>query len=199
MTQPVTTSSPPVVELARQQFATEGLELPYIPAGWDARLHQRNAWVYGTRLDTPIPYHLQWFMDEVATQPVSDYLLFGHDGHGINSYAMHNYLVRPWLGLFDQCAWGGAMMDNETALMMVRSHFNHSRIIAELAEEAYQKALFPQGESLLVITSDIYGPRWGFFKQGSQPFSEISFHTEHTGLEILLDVRLMLHRLLPPD
>ena len=44
-------------------------------------------------------------MQEAGTEPVADYLLLGHAGHGIQSYAIHYYVVRGPLALFLQIGW----------------------------------------------------------------------------------------------
>jgi hypothetical protein len=39
----------------------------------------------------------------------------GHNGHGVNSWAMHYYLVQPALAILLQIAWGGIYTDNALA------------------------------------------------------------------------------------
>src|SRR5437870_3386527 len=98
---------------AKKLFTGAGLPLPPIPMELAKQLHPPKEWVFGTRFDTPSPYAMDWYVREYLENGVSeDYLIFGHDGHGLNSYAMHYYLVRGPLAIFDQLAWGGIYNTN---------------------------------------------------------------------------------------
>lgn len=148
------------LEEAKQLFAQEGLAFPYIPSPMSNNLEKLSEWVYGTRTDTPNPYDLFWFVTEVATQPVEDYLLFGHAGHGINSYAMHYYLVRRSLAVFLQISWGGAYTDKEQATQELASYFAQTEDIIRAVEKQGQQKRFQPNERLIVVVSDFSGSRW---------------------------------------
>lgn len=153
----------PVCEQARQQFAAEGLPLPPIPAELAGQLRELGPWLFGTRPGTPGLYNLDWFVEEAAGQP-ADYLLFGHAGHGLNSWAMHYYLVRGPLALFLQCAWGGAYMDRVTTTAVLAARLD----LAEQLIQAAAAGRLALPERLVVVHSDFYGARWQLTAPGDE-------------------------------
>lgn len=148
------------LEQARQLFADSGLPFPFIPPEMTGEIRQITEWVYGTRSDQAFLYYLTWFINEVGTTPVADYLLFGHDGHGINSYAIHYYLVRGPLALFVQESWGSAYGDKEKDSQAVAERFSQAEALVHAVETAQQRGVFKPDERLVVVTSSFYGAIW---------------------------------------
>ncbi len=147
-------------EAARQLFQTENLPLPYIPATLEPDLREISPWVYGTRADTPTLYDFNWFVEEVQTRPVADYVLFGHAGHGINSWAMHYFLVWGGLALFIQSAWGGAYMDKAESTQTYTTRLAQSEMLFQAVQKAHQQEHLPYSARLIVAVSDFYKSRW---------------------------------------
>lgn len=154
-------------EQARQQFAAERLPFPPIPAELADQGRQLGPWLFGTRPGTPSLYHLDWFVEEAAGQP-ADYLLFGHAGHGINSWGMHYYLVRGPLALFLQCAWGGAYMDRAASTTALAARLTLAGQLIKAAEAACLAGRLILPKRLIVVYSDFYGARWQLTYPGDE-------------------------------
>ena len=152
-------------EQAQQQFGAEGLPFPPIPPELVGQGRQLGPWLFGTRPGTPSLYNLDWFVEEIAEQP-ADFLLFGHAGHGANSWAMHYYLVRGPLALFLQCAWGGAYMDRAKTTQALA----HRLALAEQLIQAVEAARLTG--RLVVVYSDFYGARWQLTDPGDPAGNE---------------------------
>src|SRR5690349_18098198 len=99
------------LEKARQLFHDAGLAFPTIPERFAAGLRERRRWRYATREVTVWPYFIQRYVAEFDEGGAPDYLLLSHEGHGVNSYAMHYFVVDGALGMFLQMSWGGVYMD----------------------------------------------------------------------------------------
>ena len=92
---------------------TEGLELPFVPLELARRFRRRRPWCFASRQVRPSPYRFEHYVGE--GDAVSDYCLIAHAGHGVNSHALHYYLVRGPLRLFLQIQWGGVYEDKPAA------------------------------------------------------------------------------------
>jgi hypothetical protein len=148
-----------------QLYRADGLTVPYIPAEMLPKLEKLSPAIFGTRRDTPPPYALHLFAIEVATKPTEDYLIFGHDGHGTNSWAIHYYLVRGPLALFLQISWGGAYGDKGGDTGRVNRKLAQAAELAHAVEAAQEQGKFKPGQRLFVADSDFYGQRWGFLEK----------------------------------
>ena len=134
-----------------------GLPVPPLPAGFADAMRVLGPGVVGTREDAPGPYDPAWFLRELEEQPGADYLLAGHSGHGLNSWAIHYYLVQAPLALFVQIPWGGAHMDNDVAGARVgRAFAAAGALISTKRLDA-----LPPGQHLVVIASDSADSSWG--------------------------------------
>ncbi|MEB3355620.1 MAG: hypothetical protein VKK04_02655 [Synechococcales bacterium] len=170
---------------AQALFATEGLPFPHIPAEMHDTFCLLAPWVYSTRTDIPDPYGIAQFVEEVSTQPVADYVVLGHTGHGINSYAMHYYLVRGSLALFLQIAWGGAYTDNDKAVEKMATAYAQ----AEQLAAAIEAAKLSPSERLIVVISDFYGSRWTHLDGTKDPKvfrTDVDWQTDRNVLQKVL-------------
>lgn len=152
--------SMPALDEARQLLASEGLPLPYVPAELQPAVRQIRAWVYGTRPDTLGLYDVRAYGLEAGTTPVADYVLFGHAGHGLDSYAIHYYLVRGPLALLVQVAWGGVYTDRRRATEAVAGRLAQAEALAHAVEAAQQRGHFQAGERLVVVAADFFQAAW---------------------------------------
>ena len=109
-------------------------------------------WQFGTRTDAPRLYDYHGYLAEFHMKSVADYLQFGHDGYGINSYAVHYYLAYGALALALQLSWGGALTDPDEAARYIETVFDAATDLIALAEQ--QPAA---GKRLLVAVSDHLG------------------------------------------
>ena len=133
---------------------------PFIPAEMRPAFAELSEWVYGTRPGAPWLYEIRKFVREAGTEPVADYLLLGHAGHGIQSYAMHYSLVRGPLALFLQIGWGGAYMDKDKAARNMAARFAQAEELIQAVEAAQRKDCFRPEERLIISASDFYGSSW---------------------------------------
>jgi hypothetical protein len=150
----------PAIDEARQLFAQAGLPFPFIPPEMRETFEKIEDWVYGTRLKIPWLYEIRQYATEAITTDIADYLLLGHAGHGIQSWAMHYYLVRGPLALFLQIAWGGAYTDEEKAIGQISTRFAQANDLIQKVEEARQKGSFQPGERLIIVSSEFHDSYW---------------------------------------
>ena len=150
----------PALEAACQLFTQEEIPFPFIPPEMRPAFAELSEWVYGTRPDAPWLYEIRDYVREAGTEPVADYLLMGHAGHGIQSYAMHYYLVRGPLALFVQSGWGGAYMDKDKATRDMAARYAQAEELIQAVEAAQREGRFRPGERLIISDSDFYGSSW---------------------------------------
>jgi len=107
-------------------------------------------------------YNLDWFVQEAAEGRAEDYVLFGHAGHGSNSWAIHFYTVLRPLALFVQIGYGGAYMDRDLSVARLETSFAQA---GELIAAAQAGKIDPSPR-LLVVASDLTGGRWAWQSPG---------------------------------
>lgn len=138
-----------------------GLRKVFIPPSLEGEMEQIGDWVFGTRTDSRSLYEFVSFVQEAATSNVDDYLMLGQAGHGIQSYAMHYYLVEGQLALFLQMAWGGAYDDGDADRAAIAEQF---ALIPQLYNVVLESEL-PEDARLVVALSDIHGSRWAMLPE----------------------------------
>ncbi|MBK8964129.1 MAG: hypothetical protein IPM75_13880 [Candidatus Competibacteraceae bacterium] len=154
---------------ARALFAAEGLPFPELPPALAGQMQPFGELLFGTRDPETGPYALDVFRDAVYEQPVTDYALLGFDGHGINSWALHYYLVQGPLALFVQLPWGGAYIDPAAAKQRIGDAFAlAATLTAELAVAQAARAL-PGGVRLVVTDSQFVEPGCAWLKAPGAP------------------------------
>ncbi len=149
-------------------FEDEGLPLPPLPESLIPQLVIVRPWMFGSREDTPGAYDLNWFVREAVEQEPAEYVLFGQDGHGVNSLAMHYYLVSGRLAVFVQVPWGGAYMDKQASNAAVAAALVGVERLIEAARAAEQ-GLVDRNERLVVVASDLHGHRHALVRAGAAP------------------------------
>ncbi len=145
---------------ARAKFAEQGLPFPWIPAELADHFQPVDEWLYATRTDMPSPYDIAWFAQEVGTEPVDDYVLYGYAGRGMNSYAIHYYLVRGPLALFVQTSWGGIYTENDKSSRLLAKQLQQAETLATTVAAVQVRGGFHPDERLIVMISDFYGANW---------------------------------------
>lgn len=150
----------PALQEAQRLFAQAGIPFPFIPAEMQQDFTKIEDWVYGTRSNIPWLYEIRQYVLEVAKEPVANYLLLGHAGHGTQSWAMHYYLVRGPLALFLQIAWGGGYTDENKAVQEMSIRFTQAEELIQAVEVAHSKGSFQPDERLIVQVSEFYDSFW---------------------------------------
>lgn len=151
------------LEEMQAQFTKEGIPLPFVPPVFEPEFRSIAPWTYGTRSSLPSAlYDISAFVEEAEESPAEEYLLIGHDGHGVNSYAIHYYLVYGPVALFFQVAWGGAYTDREKSAKLISQLFERLKNILELAEKCRNQggSTIRTGRRYLLMLSQFYGGRW---------------------------------------
>lgn len=152
------------LSVAKDFFDEQGLTLPFIPSA-DLPILQLQEGVFSTRSSLMPIYNIIEFVQEILTHPVEDYVMFGFAGHGINSWAMHYYLVKKNLGAFIQLPFGGAMITDEEAVKdRINGTFQSVKYIADSIANASHAHLLSPEKRLIIIESDFYGKGWGWIE-----------------------------------
>jgi hypothetical protein len=143
-----------VVERARALFAAQGLPFPSLPANLAARLRQQGQFIFATIDHQYSPYAIHYYAEPLLRGGDSDdYAVIGFDGHGINSHAIHYYLVEKNLALFVQRLWGGGYMDPETFRPGIERAFEAAGQLREKMALAHRAGLILPGRRLIAVVS----------------------------------------------
>lgn len=177
-----------VFEQSQELFADYNLPMPPVPPEFQSRLLMLFDWLFGTRDDTPSPYRLSWFVDDFLQHDEPEYVLFGHDGQGVNSYAMHYYLVRGPLALFMQIGWGGAYMDNEEARLEMATYFDQAYDMIEWLDMGLKEGIISPQERFVVVHSDFYMARFArmthFYRDKMSPTNPPEWYNDKDALKL---------------
>jgi hypothetical protein len=107
-----------------------------------------------------------------------------HDGHGINSYALHYYLVRGPLRLFLQMGWGGVYMDGPKTTEEANRCFALVGQLVPAVEAAVRAGRLRPEARFVVAASEFYGCYW--IKPGEKEQTEIPGHSPRLALTTVL-------------
>lgn len=83
--------------------------------------------------------------------------MLAHAGHGVNSYAIHYYLVKCPLYLFLQIPWGGAYEDSLRSTEEVNTTFGLAACLINALDQALESKRLRRKDRLLVVASGFYG------------------------------------------
>ena len=145
------------IEKARQVFQKAGLAFPTIPEKLAEQLTEQSKFVFSTRPIDEWPYFLHSYVKEAEKSEVDDYVVLCHAGHGVNSWAIHYYLVHDSLRMFLQLGWGGLYSDWEEDAARIRDCFLLADQIASVAKTVGR---FKAGNHLTVVVSNFAGSYW---------------------------------------
>lgn len=145
---------------ARAVFSDAGLAFPAIPEDLIAQLQEIGSWLFSTRPIRMSPYNIGAFVQEARIGVVDNYAILAHAGHGMNSWALHYFLVRGPLAMFLQLSWGGVYGDAKKNLEHIRQCFALAdRLLQTVEAPDFARQLESQ-DRLFVIGSDFYGSEW---------------------------------------
>jgi len=152
----------------RSLFETEKLPFPPVPPELCAALSAHDRTLFSTRPLTVRPYTLNHFLAEVAAKPdLPAYALIGFDGHGINSWGVHYYLVSDGLALFIQLPWGGAYLDPEAARKEITGLFEWAAMLQAKLQAACKQGRIAPGRRLQVAATRFGEPGWRWLATGA--------------------------------
>ena len=112
------------IEAARAWMEEDGLDLPPVPDSLAPSFRKRG-WdkAFASSPFQASPYRWLPYLEREAGTPKRDYVLLALDGHGINSWALHYFLVLGPLRVFLQLPWGGAYNDARADRRVIRGAF----------------------------------------------------------------------------
>ena len=155
------------IDQAEAQFAEQSLPFPPLPENFAGKLQPFGESVFSTRDLEYGPYSLESYSGEIRDgNAVDDYAVVGFDGHGMNSWAAHYFLVEGPLALFIQIGWGGAYTEEDEARADIEEAFNFAKSLQGAMQRAAAQGHIPAGERLVVVISDITESAWGWVKPG---------------------------------
>jgi len=164
------------LDQAKEAFAEQNLPFPPLPQALAERLQAFGNSVFTTRELDYGPYGLEAFSGSLlAGEPTDDYAVLGFDGHGINSWAVHYYLVQGPIALFIQIEWGGAYTDADEARQRVQTAFEWAGALQPALDAAASQGKIPAGTRLAAVYSDFAPSGWTWWKPGE---SEYDWHSE---------------------
>jgi len=162
------------IDDARQFFADAGLAFPPVPAALEASVVKQGEAIFGTRPAEPPLYTLEAWVAEAMRGP--EFVLFGMDGHGINSWATHFYLVHGPLAILMQVAAGGALMSTADTATRVEGAWESVAALMDDLNNAQRAGKLPAGKRLVVVDSDLGNSRWAWvdLRSNAEPQWETS-------------------------
>jgi hypothetical protein len=168
MNQPHTPLAAPAPLLTPEaMFEREGLPVPPVPAALAALLRPHHRTLFATRPLKTSPYYLEPYLAELEADPaLPAYAIVGFDGHGINSWAAHCYLVSGAAALFIQLPWGGAYLDPEPARADIADVFGWAATVQSRLEAAARQKKIPEGWRLQVAASRLRRAGWRWLAPG---------------------------------
>jgi hypothetical protein len=146
------------VEEARALLAQSGLELPPIPPSLEARFSKRAEWCFASRSVRRSPYCFPEYVEQAIVRPPKDYVLVAHAGHGVNSYALHYFLLLRPLMLFVQVPWGGVYEDRAVATADANACFGLCHSILEATERAVRTGQLERDRLVVVASAGLHYP-----------------------------------------
>jgi hypothetical protein len=175
-------ASPTPANQARQLFARERLPFPPLPEHLAARLVADGDHVFASRKLEFGPYNLELFLSEVETGDPREYAVVGFDGHGMNSWAAHYYLVQPGLALFLQLPWGGAYDDPDECRRDITQFFDLAGQIQEGVQRDREQGTLSPGGRLVVVSSPFAPSGWAWLPAPAPGPSGLEWHETRDAL-----------------
>jgi hypothetical protein len=155
-------SPPDPIFRVRALFADQGLPFPPLPPSLESGLRQTGEHTFASRDALPPLYALDAHLTPLRQGTVTDYVALGFDGHGINSWAMHFYLVAGPVAMFLQCRWDNVYDDQARAKERMEGVFGLAeRLILDL-EQAQREGRLAGGQRMLLCFSDFTPSGWGW-------------------------------------
>ncbi|MGB3068342.1 MAG: hypothetical protein WBC18_07340 [Ottowia sp.] len=153
---------------AQAFLRTEGISFPSLPNGLAEQLRERRNGVFSTRAQAASPYALEayvseWLRSENPATPL-EYAVIAMDGHGVNSWAFHYYLVAGPLALFIQLPWGGAYTDKALALAEIERIMTWAQPLPERLNQLQGQGRLDPTQKLVVVLTHFSDARWAWVR-----------------------------------
>lgn len=153
------------LSFARLRFAEEGLPFPPAPVTTPGQWRQIGNHTFATRTLSHPLYDLDRYFAAAQNATEPDYAALGFDGHGINSWACHFYLLTASAAIFLQCRWGNALADANRERERIDGVFGLTGLLIASLTKARSAGRLGSGQRLLVRFSDFSGAGWGWAGQ----------------------------------
>ena len=151
------------MDAAKAFFKEERLLMPVIPETLQPDIKELGAGVFGTEWAKGKPlYDIYPFVQETMRDPHAQFLVFGQAGHGVNSWAMHYYLVHGPIALFIQLPYGGVYMSREASVGAITGAWGLLKDLLKAVDEMEVNA----EERLYIVESMLSGCRWAWGERG---------------------------------
>lgn len=145
------------LDRARSLFAEAGLPFPLIPEEFVSAFRQVGEWQFATCDLETWPYRFREYVQRATDGPVPNSVVIAHAGHGVNSYAIHYYVLQKPLYLFVQIGWGGVYMNGDEAVADLKRCFNLSARLLASMPKGIRAGRVSGDDRLIVAASDFYG------------------------------------------
>ncbi|MEM7026244.1 MAG: hypothetical protein AAF637_27250 [Pseudomonadota bacterium] len=162
---------------AVQVFAGEGLPEPPHLSCWPKEVARIGPGIFGNWLPQSRPYELAALLRETLERGPADAVVFGIDGHGVQSWAAHMVLRNGPLLIGFQIAASGIYTDQEKSAERLEGAWG---MLADLDAELARPELaphLPAGKTLVILDSDVVQDRWAWLS-GPKAWDAASWHEE---------------------
>ena len=151
------------LDQAKALFASEGLPFPPLPEALAQRLQPQGQYLFATQALSASPYTLEHYSMALRDTPIrEDFALIGFDGYGMNSWALHYFLVQPGIALFVQLPWGGAYLDADAARSTITDTWQWSQNMQASLARALREGLLPAHWRMLIVLSEFTESGWAW-------------------------------------
>ncbi|WP_062262784.1 hypothetical protein [Endozoicomonas arenosclerae] len=148
------------LEAARSLIQGAGLPMPPIPKTISEKLFRPGDTRYFTsRENTPGPWSLGWFLEEVEFGNPQNYVMVGIDGHGQESAATHFYLVEEDIAFFHQSQLVSST--NPELEEDLSDQYQLMAVMAVAMAQAKEKEQIPADSRLIIVRPTYRQPFWG--------------------------------------
>ena len=146
----------PDLDRARSLFAEAGLPFPAIPAEFVPDFREVDNWHFEANAPQGHPYNLHKYTRLARLASLNNYVVLAHAGHGVNSYAIHYFLVQKPLCVFLQIGWGGVYMDASKAVALLKRCFDLVEELVSATQAATARGRLNTDDRIVVTSSDFY-------------------------------------------
>lgn len=142
----------PALDALLEKLAAARLPRPPIPPALEPALRRFDAWWFGTRRTDGLYQYAPVLLAEADRADVPDYVIVGHAGHGVNSYALHYFLrVGPLLALFE-LSFGGAYTEPTRARADIAEAFAAAETLIAAVPALVRRDVPPAGLQVMIST-----------------------------------------------
>jgi hypothetical protein len=146
----------------RDLFRAQQLPFPTLPPALEARLTAASPHMFSTHPLEMGLYQLDHFVEKALAGAYEDFAAIGFDGYGVNSWALHVYVVEGPRAVLLQLPWGGAYLDpDESRAEILETYAWVDRVAARLVAASGREAL-PGDQRLFIVDSEFGSSGWNW-------------------------------------